>query len=622
MLAGLLLPAAWLTASAQTVASLADLSLEQLSNIVVTSVSGRPQRLRDAASSIYVITAEDIRRSAATSLPEALRLAPNLQVARLNSGQYAISARGFNNPLANKLLVLIDGRTIYSTLFAGVFWDFHDLLLEDIDRIEVISGPGGTLWGANAVNGIINIVTRPAFATQGALLSVQRSHGDGGREAARWGGSLPDGHFRVYALASDRNNTHLASGAERPDASSREQAGFRADWRAGAGQLTLQGDAFHGGDLPSTNLAPRLRGGNLLARYEGRFADASPYRVQLSYDVLARDETNAFRNESRATELQFTHEPRPFGRHQLLWGAGHRSARDRNDPSPLVAFFPPTRTLDWSNVFVQDQVAVTANDELTLGVKAEHNSYTGLEWLPSVRLAHAHPGGSSTWAALSRAVRAPSRIDRDFFFPGQAPFLIQGGPEFQSETANVLELGHRGSLGRDLSYDLTVFRQQYRGLRAGSNALPPTIENRIDGSVSGVEAWGTWDVNPGWRLSAGYRYLRERFRFSSPAPAPRVASGIAGLGNDPRHEWSLRSRLDVSANVDFDVFLRRVGALPAPAVPAYTALDARIGWRLRPGLELSLLAQNLGGGPHAEYNAPATASVLDRRLFLKLVWQP
>lgn len=600
--------------------NLADLSLEQLATIQVTSVSGRPQTLRSAPASIYVITAEDIRRSAATSLPEALRLAPNLQVARLNAGQYAISARGFNNPIANKLLVLIDGRTIYSALFSGVFWDFHDVALEDVERIEVISGPGGTIWGANAVNGIINVVTRPAADTQGPRVAATRSTA-GGEQSVRWGGRLGAGHVRVHGLAIDRGATRLASGAERPDASSKRQAGFRADFDSAGHALTVQGDVFEAGDVPATNLAPRLRGSSLLARWDRRLADGSASRVQASYDMYARDETATFRNKAQTFDLQFTHEPVVARGHEVLWGAGYRTARDGNDPSALTAFVPGQRTLRWWNVFAQDQIAVGERLELTLGAKAERNSYTGMEFLPTARLAYSHSGGATTWAAWSRAVRAPSRLDRDFFFPGQPPYLIAGGPAFQSEVARVVEAGHRGNLGAALSYDLTLFRQSYRGLRGGIGSAVTTIANRIQGHVDGLEAWARWQLRPSWRVSAGTLQLRKSLWYSSPPPA-NATTGIANLGNDPKSQWKLRSQHDFGPRVALDITARRVGALPSPGVPAYTAVDARLAWTLRPDLELSVLGQNLLDRSHVEFNAPAAASIIRRRLFLRLVWQP
>ena len=619
--AGVALALGWLStaAQAQLVAGggLAELSLEQLGDLPVTSVTGRPESLRTAPASVFVISGEDIRRSAATSLPEALRLAPNLQVARLNSGQYAISARGFNNAIANKLLVLIDGRTVYSALFSGVFWDAHDLMLQDIERIEVISGPGGTLWGANAVNGIINVITKPAGATQGTLLAATRSQ-HGGQETARWGGPLGDvGHLRLYALATDRDNTYRADNVERPDAAGKLQAGFRSDLGLARGQLTFQGNLYRGGDDPASNVAPKLHGANLLGRWESRFADGSPYRVQAYYDLQARDETATFRDRAESMDLQFTHEPGMPAGQQLLWGAGLRSTRDSNLPSPIVLFSPQDRRLSWINVFAQHQVRV-AQWQFTVGAKAERNSYTGWEFLPSLRVAYAHDSNATTWGALSRAVRAPSRIDRDFFVPGRAPFVIAGGPDFASELATVAELGHRGQAGPDLSYSATLFRQHYHGLRGGNGGFPAQVANRIQGDIDGIEAWTQWQPAQYARFTIGYLGLRKDLRFSGPPANP---TSIADLGDDPHSQFTLRSQFDLPHRMELDLQARHVGALPAPAVPAYTALDARLGWQATARMEISLLAQNLLGEKHAEFNAPATASQFGRRLFLKVVFQ-
>ncbi len=494
-------------------AGLAELSLEELSALPVTSVSGRPESLRTAPASVFVISGEDIRRSAATNLPEALRLAPNLQVARLNAGQYAISARGFNNGIANKLLVLIDGRSVYSNLFAGVFWDHHDLVLEDIERIEVISGPGGTLWGANAVNGIINVITKPAGATQGTLLTATRS-GHEGNEAARWGGRLgEDGHLRLYAMGIDRDSTQRPDGVDRGDSATKQQAGFRADTAVGPALLTVQGDVYHGGDDPASALAPKLHGANLQAHWDSRFAGGGAYHVQASYDLQARDEVLTFRNKAENVDLQFSHEPVLPPGHQLLWGAGYRSGQDRNDPSVFVRFIPDERRLNWTNVFAQYQRQL-GQWQLTGGAKLERNTYTGLEVLPNLRFAYQHDGRATTWGALSRAVRAPARVDRDFFLPGNPPFIIAGGPDFQSEVANVIELGHRGQAGRNLSYSATVFRQNYQGLRAG-RGVPAEVSNRIEGKVDGIEAWAQAQPADFARFTLGYLRLHKDLpRFS------------------------------------------------------------------------------------------------------------
>mgnify|MGYP001627343920 CR=1 FL=1 len=593
---------------------LAELSLEQLSEVPVTSVTGRPESLRSAPASVFVISEEDIRRSAATSLPEALRLAPNLQVARMSAGQYAISARGFNNAIANKLLVLVDGRTIYSSLFSGVFWDFHDVVLEDIARIEVISGPGGTLWGANAVNGIINVITKTAAATQGTLVSVTRSD-HGGQEAVRWGGRLGEaGHLRLYGLAIDRDNTRQVDGAEVPDAASKVQAGFRADLGDLGRMVTVQGDIYRGGDDPANNFAPKIRGGNLLARWEGRFAGGSPFRLQGYYDLQERDDVNLFRNRNATWDLQFTHEPLLPAGHQLLWGAGYRTAQDRNEPSAIVRFDPGERRLHWANVFAQYQLQ-RGRWQYTAGAKAERNSYTGLEWLPSLRAAYQHPNRSTTWAAVSRTVRAPARLDRELFFPGNPPFIIAGGPQFESEVARVYELGHRGGFGRDFSYSATLFRQSFEGLRGGTG-FPLQIANRFEGDVDGLEAWAQWQPAEYVRLMAGYMHLRKDLRASAP---PEDTGGIANLGNDPRNQWKLRAQFDLPRRTELDLLVRRIGTLPSPFVPAYTVADLRIGWRPSPRLELSLLAQNLFDRRHAEFGGGPTASTFGRRIYLRAV---
>ena len=613
-------PAQPLHMAAAPTQQLADLTLEQLGTIEVTSVSGRGESLRQAAASIYVITQQEIRRSGATSIPEALRLAPNLQVAQTSAGQWAISARGFQDSISNKLLVLIDGRTIYSSLFAGVFWDANDVVLEDVDRIEVISGPGGTLWGANAVNGVINVVTKSASATQGALVAVSRS-GKGGRGVARWGTRLGERtSIRLSAITVDRGNTENSRGVALRDDTRRDQLGFRSDWAGGADALTLQGDAYHAGDTPSNNLAPLQRGGNLLARWSSRFADGSPYKLQASYDVANRNDTNLFRTRAATRDLQFSHEA-GVGVGELLWGAGYRSTSDVDDPTALVLFQPRERTLSWANLFAQYQRMLTGRLQATAGLKLERNSYTGVEPLPSVRLAWLHSSQATTWGAVSRVVRAPSRIDRDFFFPGRAPFSIAGGPNFEAEKANVVEVGHRGQTGSVLSYSATAFRQQFQGLRAGVPGQSPSIvTNLVAGSVDGVEAWAQWQATRDWRLFAGYLGLHERLRYMR-GLNPGTTT-FPGLGNDPSHQWTLRSSLDIGARGELDVMVRRVGALPSPAVPAYAAVDARLAFQASPALRLALVGRNLLDPHHVEFGPAASASRFDRGWLVQATWQP
>jgi iron complex outermembrane recepter protein len=594
------------------VADLADLSLEQLGNIIVTSVSRREEPLADAPASIFVITADDIRRSGAASLPEALRLAPNLEVARADANQYAISARGFNNTLANKMLVLIDGRTVYTPLFSGVFWEAQEVMLEDVDRIEVISGPGTTLWGANAVNGVINVITRSAKDTQGALIAA----GGGNRERGadvRYGGSLSAaGHYRLYGMYVDRSNTERAGGTPIRDASNKGQVGFRADWES----ATFQGDAYSG-RIDQQPAGREISGVNLLGRWQRSLGNESGIRLQAYYDHTERFQPATFKEQLDTFDLEFQHALRPSPRQTLVWGAGYRYALDRVENSAPLAFLPPDRDLRWANVFVQDQIALRNDLDLVAGVKVETNSYTGAELLPNLRLGWRPGRNRFVWGAVSRAVRAPSRIDRDFFIPANPPFMLAGGPEFESEVADVFELGYRAQPSTALSYSVTAFHGRYERLRS----LEPEpggaqLENKIRGTNTGVEGWATWRPASIWRLSGGLVVMHEELELQADS---RDIGGLAALGNDPSHWWSLRSGLDITPRLELDVMLRRVGALPNPSVPAYTAVDLRLGWRPTGQVEVSLTLQNLFDPGHAEWGAPANRAEYDRSVFLKLV---
>ena len=597
---------------ATVAANLADLSLEQLGNIVVLSVSRREESLAHAPASIYVITSDEIRRSGVTSLPEALRLAPNLQVARADANQYAISARGFNNVLANKLLVMIDGRVVYTPLFSGVFWEAQDTVLADIDRIEVISGPGATLWGANAVNGVINIITRPSAQTQGFLLAGGAGNLEAGA-AVRYGGAMPNGgHWRAYAKYYDRDNSDLEGGGPIRDASKRAQVGFRADWTGTTDTVTVQGDAYRGriDQAPSERTAD---GANLMARWTRAFADGSSARVQAYWDYTHREHPQQFEEHLNTFDVEaqygFT-----TGGHDILVGGGVRYARDRVVNTLAQAFEPPDRTLRWFNAFVQDRIELAPTVALTLGAKVEHNVYTGAEFLPSARISWQPTQAHMLWAAASRAVRAPSRIDRDVFLPGVPPFLLIANDTFASEIANVYEIGYRSQPTPSLSYSITVFHHDYSRLRSiHPTAAGLVFANAIEGHTTGVEAWGVWRVLPSWRVSAGVLAMRERYEVEAGSPD----SGLPQLGNDPSVQWQLRSTVDLPMNQEIDVAVRHVAALPNPTVPAYTALDARWAWRMRPGLEVSIVGQNLADPRHVEWGNRAEVA---RSVFLYVRW--
>ena len=593
---------------------LAELSLEQLSNIVVTLAARREQRLADAPASVYVITADDIRRSGARTLPEALRLAPNLQVARADANQYAITARGFGNVLANKLLVMIDGRIVYSPLFSGVFWEAQDVMLEDVERIEVLDGPATALWGTNAFNGVIHVVSKPARATQGTLLVAGGGNRDRAASARHGGMTANGGHFRIHGLALDIEDTHRAGGVSVNDASKRGRAGFRYDGPAGRDALTLQGDAYRG-DIDQGAGNRDISGGNFLVRFERALGGSDSVAVQAYYDRAALDQNN-FHERLATFDVDVQGRFQLDAKQLLTIGAGHRHQRDRVTNSAEQAFLPPDRNLDTAYAFVQDEIAITDRVAFTAGLKLEHNEYTGLEFLPSVRLRFQASPDHMAWAAVSRAVRAPSRIDRELFIPGRPPFALAGGPEFQSEVSNVVEGGVRGRFGSALSYSATVFRHEHdrlRSLEASSAGL--VFRNGIEGHTSGIEGWLTFYPTPVWRLTAGGIELRQRLRA---APGVVDVGGLAALGNDPKRAYVLRSSLDIARDHELDVLVRHVGERPAPVVPSYTAVDVRWGWRLSPRVELSLTLENLTDDRHAEWGAPANRVEFERAWFLKV----
>lgn len=595
-----------------------ELSLEQLTNVVVTSVSRREERLVDAPASIFVITAEDIRRSGATSIPEALRLAPNLQVARADNNQYAISARGYNNVLANKMLVLIDGRTVYTPLFSGVFWEAQDTLLADIERIEVISGPAATLWGANGVNGVINIRTYSAAKTQGAYASAVAGNRETGAEA-RYGGRFDDGSWRIYAKYFDRDHLNLTTGPAIRDESRRAATGFRTDWQRGIDTSTLQGDAYWG-DIDQVPAARTISGGNLLGRWQHALSGGASVTLQAYYDRTNREHPLQFKEALDTLDLELQHEWRPLADHRLVWGGGYRVSRDRVDNSASQAFMPEDRTLRWGNVFAQDEIRLRDDLELTLGAKVETNIYTGSEWLPNVRLSWQPARDHLVWGALSRAVRAPSRIDRDLSIPGAPPFLLVANDTFASEIMRSAEIGYRAQVSSDLSFSLTAFRHEYPNLR--SLDLSPSgvvFANTIEGTTNGVEGWGSLRLTPYWRVVGGFVWMKVR---RNVIPGMRDLGGMTSLGDDPDNTAMLRSSWDIGAKGELDLTLRHSGTLPGAPVPAYTVLDGRFGWRFTPNFDASVVVQNAADHHYAEWGAPNNRAALDRNAYLRVTWKP
>src|SRR2546422_1294895 len=457
------------------------LSIDQLMNIEVTSVSRRAERLSHAASAIQVITQEDIRRSGASSLPEALRLATNLQVAQVDSRQWAISARGFNSPAANKLLVLIDGRTVYTPLYSGVFWDVQDVDLADIDRIEVISGPGPTLWGANAVNGVINVITRNSGDTQGLLVS-----GGGGTELrgfgnARYGGALtPTVHYRVYGNGFARQPTLLPSSLDAADDWHALQGGFRVDWDASpTNGVSVHGDLYDGRISQPSASDIAVSGHNLAARWSHTISATSDLRAELYYDRTHRDIPGTFGEDLATYDVDIQHRTELGQRHDLVWGLGYRLINDRVVNSAALEFLPPHVARQWFTAFVQDEIALVPDRlHVALGTKLEHNDYTGFEIQPSGRANWRLSPSGTLWAAVSRALRTPSRIDRELFVRVPPATFLAGGPGFDSEEELAYELGYRHQQG-SLALSVATFYSRYHGLRSVEQVHPPAADTLV-----------------------------------------------------------------------------------------------------------------------------------------------
>jgi len=585
----------------------------------VTVVTRRPEKLLESPSAVQVITGEDIHRSGATSLPEALRLAPNLQVAQVNSHDWAISARGFNNTLANKLLVMIDGRTVYTPLDAGVFWDVQNVLLDDIDRIEVVSGPGGTLWGANAVNGVINIVTKSARDTQGLLIE-----GGGGSflqdfGAVRYGGGNGTNLFyRVYGQRFDRNGAVFPTGKDGADSWDMSQGGLRLDWYPSEqNTLTVQGDTYSGSEAATTG-DTFVDGQNILGRWSHTISDTSDLSIQTYFDRTWRQIPHSFAEDLKTYDLDFQFRFALGQRQSVTWGAGYRLMQDEVNNFTALAFLPPHKNMQLFSGFVQDEITLVPERlQLTLGTKLEHNDFSGFEVQPSARLAWTPAERHTVWAAVSRAVRSPSRIDSDVAFPGTPPFQFVGNNNFESETVLAYEAGYRVRPVDRLTLSLASFYNDYAHLRS-LNQLTPTsfiIANGFQGQTWGAELSGTYQATEWWRLRGGYTYLNKLLWSHNPVVNPSVREG-----NDPENQFLIQSIMNLPAHFQLDVVGRYVDTLANPHVPSYISFDARIAWWWKDTLEISIVGQNLWDNQHPEFGAPATREEIPRSVFGKIAW--
>ena len=614
--------------SAVSADALKKLSIEQLMNLQVTSVSKRPERLSETASAIQVITQEDIRRSGAASLAEALRLATNLQVAQLDSRQWAISARGFNGTAANKLLVLIDGRTVYTPLFSGVFWDVQEVPLADIDRIEVISGPGATLWGANAVNGVINVITKDAKDTQGLLVA-----GGGGTEqhgfgTVRYGAVLGSKvHARIYGRGFDRDATAFPNGQDAADDWHLEQGGFRMDWDASTvNRATLQGDLYDGRIAQDSGGDIVVSGRNVMAKWSRTLSERSSLAAQLYYDRTHRDIPGLFGEDLDTYDVDLQHSTRLGTRHDVVWGLGYRLINDRTvvGSDSTLAFLPSHVAREWFTGFVQDEIALVPNRvHVTVGTKIEHNDYTGFEIQPSGRLSWRLAPSGTLWAAVSRALRTPSRIDRELFAPAKPPYFLAGGPDFHSEEELAYELGYRHRQG-SLALSVATFYSRYHGLRSLEQVNPPTpvplvIGNGQDGESYGAELTAEYWLTNRWRVHAGYTELRVHIWRN---PRSTDASGGAAESQIPDRQFFLLSSVDLPAHLGLSAWFRAIDDINNQLVPAYAELNVTLTWQPTAKLDLSLVGENLLHDQHREFAAATSPSRRDiqRGVYGAVAW--
>src|SRR3984893_6826686 len=648
-----------------TAGDLKQLSIEDLMNLEVTSVAKGPQRLLQAAASFQVITAEDIRRAGATNIPQALRLADNLVVAQRTAHDWAISARGFNANLANKLLVLVDGRAVYTPLYGGVLWNVQDCLLADIERIEVISGPGGTLWGANAVNGVINIITKAAQDTQGLYALAAGGQQLQEQTGIRYGATLaPGGYLRAYGKYTDAGQEVTSSGTSADDSWHVGRGGFRLDAEPSApNHLTVQGDFYSGAeDVPATGGAG-LSGGNILGRWTHATPGGASMNLQFYYDHTHLSQPFAaspaappffsgfpaasLKDDLDTYDLDFQYHVASGARHKVSWGLGYRATHESDEELSIVRFAPTVLSQTLYSGFVQDESMLARRVYLTVGSKLEHNGDTGFEFEPSARLQCNLEPTQLLWAAISRAVRTPSRYDRDLLVPSgliNAPpplqfptTFLKGSPDFRSETLLAHEVGYRAQLGPKLSTSVSAFYNDFPPLRS-TPATPTTavyvfpfpifFQNNLEGETHGLELSASYQMLEWWRLHAGYDLLQEHIHVR---PGGVDATGATNETADPQQQVALRTSMDLSRELTLDAAVRWVDSLHinngptsgpvVGTVPSYFELDSGIAWHATRSLEVSLMGRNLLHAHHTEYGFPAPMrEQIGRSVFGRITW--
>lgn len=624
-------------------------SSNQLFNTQIYSLSKKKEDAFDAPSSTYIITSEDIRRSGLSNIAEALRLAPGIQVAKIDGNSYAISSRGFNSQYSNKLLILVDGRTVYTPVFSGTFWDITNYVLADVDRIEVIKGPGGTAWGANAVNGVINIITKNAADTQGAYGSTTISNGDKNVEARYGGKTNSNDHYRLYAKEYDgAESTKATTNAENHDGYTNSQAGFRYDIRSITdSNISLHGDVqrgvaknyFQGLNTPDPT-SKDSHGANLVLNWQETLSPKSSINFQTYFDY-SQFSTYIINRGSETFDFDFQHFYNFTKDNQLAWGAGYRAIKDNMKDNPTLGtiaipsyypamYSPAERNDGVASTFVQDKIGlITDKLDLTIGSKLEHNDYTGLEYEPNAKLAWYPARDQTAWFSVSRAVRTPTRGENGLTFSGPTGPAQQGSVFYGSEDVLAYELGYRIKPIRTVMIDVSTFYNQYSNLRTFNGSHPTIASNTGDGNSYGGELVIKWQATSDLKLEAGYDLLHMNL---TAEPGSNAATILPQVGQSPKNQFRLRAYYNITPKLEFDNMLYYVQSLPNATssaasafgtnagVPAYTRVDTRLGYLLKEGVDLSCGIQNLFDKRHQEFSnglfAPATET--SRTFYLKL----
>jgi len=644
------------------------LSLEELMDIKVTTVSRRPQKLSEVASAVFVITQDDIRRSGATNIPDALRMAPGVQVDRLGTDKWAVSIRGFTGRFANKLQVLIDGRSVYNPIFSGTMWEQQDTLMEDIERIEVIRGPAATVWGINAVNGVINIITKKAADTQGTLLTAGGGSFERGFVGARYGSKLnEDTPFRVYAKGFTRNHTNTLSGASTDDQWHSARGGFRIDHHRGNDRFTLQGDIFANaiGDtydksvinLPSlaNNARGQNEGGNIRFRWDRTLSEQSSIMFQTYYDRVRYQMSPIVNFDTESFDVDAQHRFSVQDWHDITWGGNYRLYNSKFFNNSFVSLTPEVRTNHVYSGFIRDDMTLIPNLlYFNLGTRIDHNDFTGLEIQPSARLAWTPNAENTLWLSVSRAVRTPSRAENDAAPPSQAendaalgflqfsnvpgllsplfPFkaAFHGSHTFQSEKLLAYELGYRHRFSPQASVDIAGFVNDYSELRdfslggfSISTGLPRQIiasvltNNSAAALTYGFELSGDWKPTQKWRLQGNYSFID--MRISSNSLTKNFDPSVSGADKvTPQHQISLRSNYDLSDKLDVNLWLRYVSNIAYYNLPGYVTTDAKVSYRPAKNIELYVVGQNLFSPNHQELVSdfiPSIPAVISRGVY-------